>query len=131
MKKKSSNMPKLKFGTQIPNNLQHAYKLDKVNNDKGWKKSMNSEVNSINKNQIFTILKEDETLAEGYQRIPYHYVFDAKFGGKKKCTLVTRGDKAPDVAKNNVYSGVISIETIRVEFVLAAMKKIEVCIADI
>ena len=39
-KKKSPNMPNFKFGTQIPNNPHHAYKLDKVNNDKEWKDAM-------------------------------------------------------------------------------------------
>ena len=56
--------------------------MDKINNDKGWEKAMNSEVKSINKHQTFIILEEDELLPEGYQKIPYHYVFDAKFDGR-------------------------------------------------
>ena len=39
IKKKSSNMPKFKFGRKIPNNPHHAYKSNKVNNDKGWETS--------------------------------------------------------------------------------------------
>ena len=53
VQKKSPNMPYFKFGTQIPNNPHHAYKLDKINNDKGWEKAMNNEEKSINKNQTF------------------------------------------------------------------------------
>ena len=123
-KKKSPNIPKFKFGTQIPNNPHHAYKLDKVNNDKGWEDAMNSEVKSINKHQTFIILRGDELLPGWYQKIPYHYVFDAKLDNRKKGRLVTGGHKAPDVKKNDVYSSVVSIETIRVTFVLAAMNKL-------
>ena len=64
IKKKSSNMPKFKSGTQIPNSPHHAYKLDKVNNDKGWEEAMNNEVKSINKHQIFIIVRRDELLPE-------------------------------------------------------------------
>ena len=51
--------------------------------------------------------------------------------GRNKGRLVTGWPKAPDVEKNNVYSGVVSIETIIIAFVLAAMNKLEVCAADV
>ena len=41
------------------------------------------------------------------------------------------GHRAPDVDKNDAYSGVVSMETIRVAFVLAAMNDLEICAADI
>ena len=77
-----------KFGTQISNNPHLDYKLDKVNNDKGWEDAMINEVKSINKHQTFITLEEDKLLPEGYQKIPYHYVFDAKFDDRKKGRLV-------------------------------------------
>ena len=131
MKKKSPNMPKFKFEIQILNNPHHVYKLDKVNNDKGRGNYMNSEVNSINKYQTFIMLEENEQLPKRYQKIPYHYVFNVKFDGRKKGILVSRGYKAPDVVKNNVYSSVVSIETIRMAFLLAVMNKLEVCADDV
>ena len=71
---------------------------------------MFNEVKSINKHQTFITPEEDKLLPEGYQKIPYHYVFDAKFDGRKKGRLVVGGHKAHDVEKNEVYSGVVSIE---------------------
>ena len=38
---------------------------------------------------------------------------------------------APDVPENKIYSGVVSIKTIRVAFVLAAMNNLDVCAADV
>ena len=68
-------------------------------------------------------------MSTGYQLIPYHYVFDAKFDGKKG-RLVAGGHKAPEVPQNEVYSGVVSMETIRVSFVLPALNDLEVCAAN-
>ena len=45
--------------------------------------------------------------------------------------MVAGGHRAPDVDKEEAYSGVVSMETIRVAFVLAAMNNLEICAADI
>ena len=50
---------------------------------------------------------------------------------EKKARLVAGGHRAPEVPENEIYSGVVSIETIRVAFVLAAMNNLEVCTADV
>ena len=41
------------------------------------------------------------------------------------------GHRTPDVAPEEVYSGVVSMETIRIVFVLAAINNLQVCAADI
>ena len=117
-KLKSQKISTYKFGIQIPNNPKHAYKLDKINNDRGWEGSMDKEIGSINNHQVFIILEDNEPLPEGYKQIPYHFVFDAKFDGRKKARLVAGGHRAPEVPENEIYSGVVSIETIMVAFVL-------------
>ena len=92
---------------------------------------MDKEIGSINNHQVFIILEDVEPFPEGYKQIPYHFVFDAKFDGRKKARLVAGGHRAPEVPENEIYSGVVSIETIRVAFVLAAMNNLEVCAADV
>jgi hypothetical protein len=47
-----------------------------------------------------------------YQRIPYHMVFDCKFDGRRKGRLVAGGSHTI-VTSEQVYSGVVGIETIR------------------
>ena len=92
---------------------------------------MDKEISLINEHQTFIILEEHELLPEGYKPIPYHFVFDAKYDGRKKSRLVAGDHKAPEVPENEIYSGVVSIETIRVAFVLAAMNNLDVCAADV
>ena len=50
---KLSSQPKYKFGIQVPNNTGHAYKLDKINNNKGWEMATDKEIESINKHKTF------------------------------------------------------------------------------
>ena len=76
-------------------------------------------------------MEDDETIPSGYKCIPYHLVFDVKFDGRKKCRLVAGGHRTPDVPQEEVYSGVVSVETIRTAFVLSALNNLEVCAADI
>ena len=58
-------------------------------------------------------------------------IFDAKFDGRKKTRLVAGGHRAPEVPQNDIYSGVVSIETVRLAFVLVALNGLEVYAADI
>ena len=122
---------KFKFGVQVPNNMGQARELDEINNDKQWDGAVQSELRSINGHSTFIVLEEDEPLPDGYTQIPYHFVFDVKFDGRRKARLVTEGHRAPEVDKEESYSGVVGIETIRVAFLLAALNNLDVCAADI
>ena len=44
---------------------------------------------------------------------------------------MTGKHKTPDVATEEVYSGVVLMETIRIVFILAALNNLQVCAADI
>ena len=66
----------------------------------------------------------------GYKWIPYHCVWDAKFDGRKKCRLVAGGHKT-DPAKEDVYSGVAGMETVRLGFILARLNGLHVCAGDV
>ena len=92
---------------------------------------MDSEVGSINKFNTFIILEDHEKIPEGYKQIPYHMIFDAKFDGRRKARLVAGGHRAPEVPKEEIYSGVVSMDTIRTAFVLASMNNLDVCAADV
>ena len=50
---------------------------------------------------------------------------------RHKAKLVAGGHRTPDVPAEEIYSGVVSVETIRMAFILAAMNNLDVCAADI
>ena len=122
---------KFKFGVQIPMNSHHALHLDKVHNCHLWKDAIQKEIDSINAFKTFRVLDEGETLPEGYSKIPYQLIYDCKFDGRRKCRLVLGGHRTPEVSPDEVYSGVVSMETVRMAFVLGALNNLEVCAADI
>ena len=131
MAAKGQQIPLYKFGAQVPMNVSHALYLDKLNNNNLWQEAMDKEIMSINDFKTFRVLAEGEELPEGYTRIPYHIVFDVKFDGRHKARLVAGGHRTPSVSHEEVYSGVVGMDTIRMAFVLASLNELEVCAADI
>ena len=77
------------------------------------------------------MLEKGEKVPDGYVKIPYHLIFDVKFDGRRKCRLVAGGHRTPDVPPEEVYSGVVSMDTIRMVFVLSALNGLDVCAAYI
>ena len=59
------------------------------------------------------MLEKGERVPDGYVQIPYHLIFDVKFDGRRKCRLVAGGHRTPDVPPEEVYSGDVSMNTIR------------------
>jgi len=122
---------RFKFGVQVPTNTRHAIYLDQIANNKLWQEAIDTELASINGFKTFRFLDEGEKIPPGYARIPYHLIYDVKFDGRRKCRLVCGGHRTPDVPPEEVYSGVVSMDTIRMAFVLAAANGLDVCAADI
>ena len=105
--------------------------MDTLHNSNPWKQATDKALKSLNDFKTFRALAEGGKLPEGYIQIPYHFVYDVKFDQRRKARLVMGGHKTPDVPDVEVYSGVVSIETIRTAFVIAARNHLEVCAADI
>ena len=116
---KYENTPKYKFGVQIPTSIPHALRLDKLNGNKLWEEAIQKEMDQLTEYKTFRLPTEKDDLA-AYQRIPYHMVFDCKFDGRRKGRLVAGGNHNV-VTSEQVYSGVVGIESIRLMLALAAM----------
>ena len=122
--------PRFKFGTEVPRNAKHALELDQLNGNDLWKEAMDKELRQINDYKTFRAIDPGETLPIGYKKIPYHMVFDVKFDLRRKARLVAGGNWT-DPPKEDIYSGVVGLETIRLGFLLAEMNNLESCAADI
>lgn len=57
-------------------------------------------------------------MPKGYIRIPYHFVFHVNFYLWHKTCLVAAGHRKPDVPAEDIYSYVVSPETICIDLVL-------------
>ena len=58
-------------------------------------------------------------------------VFDVKFDGRLKGRLVASGDRTPEVHHEEVFSSVVSMETVRLGFLIAKLNGLQVCAGDL
>jgi Reverse transcriptase (RNA-dependent DNA polymerase) len=127
---KYENTPKYKFGIQIPSSIKHALLLDKLNGNDLWREAIQTEMDQLKDYETFRETKEDDDLSK-YQQIPYHMVFDCKFDGRRKARLVAGGNHTV-VTSEDVYSGVVGIESVRTILALTAMDSdLQVIAADV
>ena len=121
--------PQFKFGVEVPQHVGHAMRLDRTNMDTLWRESIEKELQQINDYKTFRSLAKGEDLST-FTKIPYHIVFDVKFDLRRKARLVAGGNHTTP-PKEDIYSGVVGMDTIRLGFQIAAMNDLMVCAADI
>jgi hypothetical protein len=121
---KAELVPKFKFGVEVPKNTRRALELDKINGDNLWRETIQKEMSQLSDYKTFRLPHS------GDQRIPYHMILGVKFDGRRKARLVAQGNHAI-VPAEDVYLGVVGIETVRMILALGAMDDYQVCAADI
>ena len=121
--------PKYKFGIEVPRSVKHALEIDARNGNTLWRDAIMTELNQLDDFKVFRNVKPGETL-EGFQKLPYHMVFDVKFDLRRKARLVVGGDHQTG-PKDESYSGVVSLTAIRLLFLLATINKLHLWAADI
>ena len=65
-----------------------------------------------------------------YQKITLRMIFDVKVDGRRKAWLVT-GSHLAEPLEDNAYSGVVSIDTIRLGFFAADLNELTAVAADV
>ena len=125
--KESTNV---KFGVVVPKNTKAALNLDLENGDNLWREAMKTEMDSFNAYKTFRVVEDNEILLPEYKCIPYHCIYDVKFDGRRKCRLVAGGHMT-ETPKEDIFSGVIGMEAVRLGFVLADLNRLLVCAGDV
>ena len=127
------------FSFLIPKDYKQALQLDEKNGNSKWYDATKLEMDQINEYKVF----QDHGKAQydpksskisnapnGYQKIRVHLIFAVKHDGRHKARLVARGHLTPDPIES-IYSGVVSIRSLRLVIVLAKLNNLEVWGADI
>jgi len=128
---KAGSTAKYKFGVEVPPSWKHALELDRKNGTTGWKDSIKLELDQLTDYRVFKVVPDGEPLPPGYKRIPYHIVFDVKFDGRLKSRLVAGGHRTDHVPKEESYSGVVSMEAMRLGFMLGKLNGLTACPGDV
>ena len=82
------------------------------------------------KAKIDSKLRKISHAPDGYQKISVHLIFAVKHDGRHKARLVAGGHLTPDPIES-IYSGVVSIRSLRLVIFLAKLNNLEVWAADI
>ena len=121
-----------KFGIRIPKNVAEAKRFDTENNNSLWWDSICQEM----KNVMIAFEQTDESIdslrRKGYQHIDCHVIFDVKMGEnfRRKARMVAGGHKTETPA-TLTYSSVVSRDSVRIAFMIAALNDLEILACDI
>ena len=108
--------PKFKYGFEVPRDYAHAMRLDKQNKNTRWADAVALERKQLDDYETFK--DNGNKWPDGYQKLKLHLVFDVKHDGRHKARMVADGHLT-QVPLESVYSGVVSIRSIRLVAFLA------------
>jgi Reverse transcriptase (RNA-dependent DNA polymerase) len=104
--------------------------LDKRNGNRLLEEAIKTELKQLTDYETFIVLDSGEKIPIGYQKIPYHIVFDVKYDLRHKARLVAGGNWIVN-NKEDIYSGVACMDTVRIGFFLGEFYGLSCCVCDI
>lgn len=117
-----------KFGIELPKTVEEALEIDRRTGTDFWQKAIEKELHNV---AVAFEVQEDGTVPVGYKEIPCHFVFDIKGDTlARKARLVCGGHKT-DPPKDMTYSSVVSRDTVRIFFLLAALNDLDIKACDV
>lgn len=129
-KKSRDSGSRYKFGVQIPRGFRQAKELDEANGNTLWQDAIKKEFDQIHEYNTFKDMGVGTRLDAKYKRINTHLVFDVKHDLRRKARLVAGGHMT-DPPKDSVYSGVVSLRSLRVVAMLAELNGLDLWAADV
>lgn len=117
-----------KFGIYVPRSVQEALNIDKETGTTYWRDAIQKEM--TNNRVAFQFLGDHETVPIGYKWIRCHMIFDVKMDFTRKARFVAGGhmnDPPPAIT----YSTVVSRDSVRIAFLLAALNDVNLLATDI
>ena len=127
-----------KFGVRIPKSTKEAQDLDTQNGNTLWWDAICKEM----KNVMVAFEKYegllhhdgsvDELKSKGYQHVDCHMIFDVKMGEnfRRKARMVAGGHKTT-TPNTLTYASVVSRDSVRIAFTIAALNGLDVLACDI
>ena len=130
MKKRTGKATKYQFGQRVPRNFKECIELDKLNGDTGWQDAVKKEVHLLK--EVHQCFKKPEPgeITEEYQTIPLLWVFAVKFDGRKRARCVAGGHRTQD-PEQDMYSGVVDLENVKIVFLIAVLTCLRAVAGDI
>ena len=120
----------LGIGLEFKRGINNAIELDRKNGNTLWEDAIKTELKQLSDYQTFLVLDSGEVIPNGYQKIPYHIVFDVKYDLRHKARLVAGGNWTEN-EREDIYSGVVGMDNVRIGFFLGELYGLSCCACDI
>ena len=118
-----------KYGLELPKSVSHALEIDKRTGTEFWKIAIEKEIRNVFPAFDF-IDNDDSKVPPGYTFVETYFVFDIKMDLTRKARLVARGSMT-EPTKEETFASVVSRDTVRLFFLLAALNDVELLSCDI
>ena len=119
-----------KFGVEVPQSRKDAIAFDGKNENSLWADAIKKEIEQLLALSTFRILKKGTRKIAGFNYIPLYFAFDVKYDLRRKARLVA-GGHATSPGAEDIYSGVVSIDNVRIALLLADLNNMQVVAADV
>ena len=117
-----------KNGIEIPLDVEHAGRLDKLNGNDLWAKALAKEMYNVS--VAFEILAAGQRAQKGWRLATGHLIWDVKIDFTRKARWVLDGHKM-STPEGTTFAGVVSRESVQIIFVYSALNGIAIYAADI
>lgn len=117
-----------KFGLELPKNVQRALEIDRESGTTFWQEAIKKEVGTVR--PALDIRKQGDTAPVGSTLIDLTIVFDIKMDFTRKARICARGDQT-DPPSSITYASVVTRESVRIGFLVAALNDLNVLSADV
>jgi hypothetical protein len=116
-----------KYGIVVPKSVDEALRIDKETGTEFWTKAVEKEMKNIEPAFEF---RDNDIMPVGYQHIDCHMIFDVKITLERKARYVAGGHQT-EPTKEVTFASVVTRDSIRLAFLVAALNDLEVLSADV
>ena len=124
-----------KFGIKLPHSVEEALRFDKETGTDYWQRAIEKEMARVR--VAFEKWEGGETVDEarnklvGYQFVDTHMVFDIRIDGLVRKARLVAGGHTTSSPSSITYSSVVSRDSVRIAFLVAALNDLTLVAADI
>jgi len=117
-----------KYGIKLPKSVQQALDIDRKTGTTFWREAIAKEMKNVIPAFKFN---DDDTIPVGFKHITYHMIFDIKMIGLVRKARFVAGGHLTDPPVESVYSSVVTRESVRIMFLIAALNDLDILGADV
>ena len=126
-----------KYGVRVPTSVEEALQIDRETGTDYWEKAINKEMkkakvaySEVNECTPEDVRSGNVPSLNGFQEISCHIIFDVKMDFTRKARFVA-GGHTTETPVGLCYSSVVSRESVRIAFLVAALNDLDVFACDI